>query len=64
MYVNGQLADTDNVLIDIGTGYFVEMVSTTNTSYMIISVTYMYNACEKYFKKFVILDRGAWLAPH
>ena len=27
MYVPGQLSDVDNVLIDIGTGYFVEMVS-------------------------------------
>ena len=27
MYVPGQLSDINNVLIDIGTGYYVEMVS-------------------------------------
>ena len=27
MYVAGQLADADNVLVDIGTGYYVEKVS-------------------------------------
>ena len=26
MYVSGQMADTENVIIDIGTGYYVEMV--------------------------------------
>lgn len=26
MYVAGQLADVDKVLVDIGTGYYVEMV--------------------------------------
>lgn len=27
MYVPGQLSDVTNVLVDIGTGYYVEMVS-------------------------------------
>jgi len=34
MYVTGQLDDTDNFLIDVGTGYYVEKV--------IIDVTYMF----------------------
>ena len=29
MYVPGQLCDVDNVLIDIGTGYYVELVGIT-----------------------------------
>ena len=29
MYVPGKLADVDTVLVYIGTGYFVEMVSST-----------------------------------
>ena len=27
MYVPGQLSDVDTVLVDIGTGYYVDMVS-------------------------------------
>ena len=27
MYVAGELSDVDNVLVDIGTGYYVEKVS-------------------------------------
>lgn len=27
MYVPGQLQDVDSVLVDVGTGYYVEMVS-------------------------------------
>jgi len=30
MYVPGQLSDVENVLVDIGTGYYVDMVSIVN----------------------------------
>ena len=28
MYVPGQLSDVENVLVDIGTGYYIDMVRT------------------------------------
>lgn len=33
MYVPGQLSDVDNVLVDIGTGYYVDMVSSFHVCY-------------------------------
>ena len=30
MYVPGQLSDVENVLVDIGTGYYVDMASIVN----------------------------------
>ena len=33
LYVPGKLADTENVIVDVGTGFYVEKVGITSSSY-------------------------------
>lgn len=37
MYVPGVVKEIDNLIIDVGTGYYAEMVSTTTRTYRPIS---------------------------
>ena len=40
LYVPGELADTDHVLVDIGTGYFVEVRRTVRTVCVAAALTF------------------------
>lgn len=47
MYVTGKLADTDNVLVDIGTGYYAEKNITEAKDYFDRRVAYVTEQMEK-----------------
>lgn len=45
LYVPGKLADTENVIVDVGTGFYVEKVSITSSSHSVSKgLTSMYRA--------------------
>ncbi|XP_061178683.1 prefoldin subunit 5-like [Saccostrea echinata] len=47
MYVPGQLSDVSNVLVDIGTGYYVEMAVTKGKEYFKRKIDYVTKQMEK-----------------
>ncbi|KAL3836324.1 hypothetical protein ACJMK2_021758 [Sinanodonta woodiana] len=47
MYVPGQLSDVENILIDIGTGYYVEMPVESGKDYFRRKVDYVSKQMEK-----------------
>lgn len=45
MYVPGTIADTDNVIIDIGTGYYAQKVRSLTVLKIIIMYNYLKIVC-------------------